>query len=152
MADYQPRGMYFEEFTQGTEVVTQGRTITEADIVNFAGLSGDYNTIHTDAEYAKSTPFGERIAHGLLGLSVATGLAAQMGFIEGTVIAFTGMEWKFKGAVKIGDTIHLVTKVTKTKAMKAAGGGFVVFDARVLNQRGETVQQGEWTLLMKSKS
>ena len=152
MADYQPRGMYFEEFTAGTEVVTQGRTITEADIVNFAGLSGDYNTIHTDAEYAKTTPFGERIAHGLLGLSVATGLAAQMGFIEGTVIAFTGLEWKFKGAIKIGDTIHLVTKVTKTKAMKAAGGGFVVFDARVLNQRGETVQQGEWTLLMKSKS
>ncbi|HEX7592816.1 MAG TPA: MaoC/PaaZ C-terminal domain-containing protein [Anaerolineae bacterium] len=150
--DYQPRGMYFEEFTTGTEVVTQGRTITEADIVNFAGLSGDYNTIHTDAEYAKTTPFGERIAHGLLGLSVATGLAAQMGFIEGTVIAFTGLEWKFKGAIKIGDTIHLVTKVTKTKAMKAAGGGFVVFDARVLNQRGETVQQGVWTLLMKSKS
>lgn len=151
MADYQPRGMYFEEFTEGTEVVTQGRTITEADIVNFAGLSGDYNTIHTDAEYAKTTPFGERIAHGLLGLSVATGLAAQMGFIEGTVIAFTGLEWKFKGAIKIGDTIHLVTKVTKTKAMRAAGGGFVVFDARVLNQRGETVQQGEWTLLVKSK-
>ena len=148
---YQPRGMYFEEFTEGTEVVTQGRTITEADIVNFAGLSGDYNTIHTDAEYAKTTPFGERISHGLLGLSVATGLAAQMGFIEGTVIAFTGLEWKFKGAIKIGDTIHLVTKVTRTKAMKAAGGGFVVFDARVLNQRGETVQQGEWTLLMKSK-
>ena len=148
---YQPRGMYFEEFTEGTEVVTQGCTITEADIVNFAGVSGDYNTIHTDAEYAKTTPFGERISHGLLGLSVATGLAAQMGFIEGTVIAFTGLEWKFKGAIKIGDTIHVVAKVKQAKAMRAAGGGFVVFDARVVNQRGESVQQGEWTLLVKSK-
>ncbi len=149
---YQPRGMYFEEFTEGTEVVTQGRTITEADIVNFAGVSGDYNTIHTDAEYAKTTPFGERISHGLLGLSVATGLAMQLGFVDGTVIAFTGLEWKFKGAIKIGDTIHVVAKVKQPKAMRAAGGGFVVFDARVVNKRGESVQQGRWTLLVKSKS
>lgn len=149
---YRPRGKYFEEFTEGTEVVSHGRTITEADIVNFAGLSGDYTTIHTDAEYAKTTPFGERVAHGMLGLSVATGLAAQLGFIEGTVIAFTGLEWKFKGPIKIGDTIHVVAKVKQTKAMRAAGGGFVVFDARVLNQRNESVQQGEWTMLVKSKT
>jgi acyl dehydratase len=148
---YRPRGMYFEEFTEGTEVVSQGRTITETDIVNFAGISGDFTTIHTDAEFAKSTPFGERIAHGMLGLSVATGLAAQLGFIEGTVIAFIGLEWKFKGPIKIGDTIHLVAKVKQTKALRAMGGGFVIFDARVVNQRGETVQQGEWTVLVKSR-
>ncbi len=150
--DYRPRGTYFEEFALGTEVVSQGRTITEADIVNFAGLSGDFNTIHTNAEYAKTTPFGERIAHGMLGLSVATGLANQLGFIDGTVIAFTRLEWKFKGAIKIGDTIHLVAKVKQTKAIRGAGGGIVVFDARVINQRNETVQQGEWTVLIKSKT
>ena len=151
MAEYRPRGMYFEEFTEATEVVSHGRTITESDIVNFAGVSGDFTTIHTDAEFARSTPFGERIAHGLLVLSVATGLSAQMGFIEGTVIAFIGLEWKFKGAVKIGDTVHLVAKVKQTKAMRAMGGGFVIFDVRVLNQRNEVVQQGEWTVLVKSK-
>jgi len=149
---YRPRGMYFEEFAEGTEVVSQGRTITEADIVNFAGVSGDFNPIHTDAEYGKTTPFGERIAHGLLVLSVATGLGMQLGFMDGTVLAFIGLEWKFKAPVKIGDTVHLVAKVKQTKAMKALGGGFVVFDARVLNQRNEVTQQGEWTVLVKSKA
>ncbi len=148
---YRPRGMYLEEFQIGVQVVTQSRTITEADIVNFAGVSGDFNTIHTDAEYAKSTPFGERIAHGLLGLSIASGLGMQMGFLDGTVIAFTGLEWKFKAPIKIGDTIHMVGTVKQTKAMKALGGGFVVLETRVLNQRNEIVQQGEWTLLIKSK-
>lgn len=148
---YKPRGMYFEEFQIGTEVVTQARTVTETDIVNFAGVSGDFNTIHTDAEYAKTTPFGERIAHGLLGLSIASGLGMQLGFLDGTVIAFTGLEWKFKNPIKIGDTIHMVGNVKQTKAMKALGGGFIILDARVLNQRDEIVQQGEWTLLMKSK-
>ncbi|MBI5650064.1 MAG: MaoC family dehydratase N-terminal domain-containing protein [Chloroflexi bacterium] len=150
--NYTPRGKYFEEFEIGLEIESQGRTITEADIVNFAGVSGDYNSIHTDAEFSKATPFGERIAHGMLVLSVATGLGMQLGFLDGTVIAFTGLEWKFRGVVKIGDTVRMIVKVTKTKAMKAAGGGFVVFDARVLNQRNETVQQGEWTVLVKSKA
>jgi 3-hydroxybutyryl-CoA dehydratase len=148
---YRPRGMYFEEFTEGTQVVSQGRTITETDIVNFAGVSGDYNAIHTDAEFSKATPFGERIAHGLLVLSVATGLGMQLGFLDGTAIAFIGLEWKFKAPVKIGDTVHLVAKVKQTKAMKAMGGGFVIFDVRVLNQRDEVVQEGTWTVLVKSK-
>ncbi len=148
---YRPRGMYFEEFTEGTQVVSQGRTITETDIVNFAGVSGDYNAIHTDAEFSKATPFGERIAHGLLVLSVATGLGMQLGFLDGTAIAFISLEWKFKAPVKIGDTVHLVAQVKQTKAMKALGGGFVTFDARVLNQRDEVVQEGTWTVLVKSK-
>jgi len=152
MADYRPRGMYFEEFTEGIEVVTQGRTITEADIVNFAGVSGDYNAIHTDAEFSKATPFGERIAHGLLGLAVATGLGMQLGFLDGTVLAFTGLEWKFKAPIKIGDTIRMTAKVKQTKEMKSLNGGFVVFEAKVLNQRNEVCQQGEWTILVKSKN
>ena len=151
MADYRPRGMYFEEFTEGTQVVSQGRTITETDIVNFAGVSGDYNAIHTDAEFSKATPFGERIAHGVLVLSVATGLGMQLGFLDGTAIAFISLEWKFKAPVKIGDTVYLVAQVKQTKAMKALGGGFVIFDARVLNQREEVVQEGTWTVLVKSK-
>jgi len=148
---YQPHGLYFEELEVGRELESQARTITEADLVNFAGLTGDTNPMHTDAEYAKTTQFGERVAHGMLGLSYAIGLAWQLGFMQGTVLAFTGLEWKFKGPVRIGDTIRVVAKVKQTKAMRAAGGGFVVLEARVLNQRGETTQQGEWTVLVKSK-
>ena len=91
------RGLYFEEFNVGDTVTSAGRTITEADIVNFAALSGDWNAIHVDAEFAKNSMFGERIAHGLLGLSIASGLAVRLGFIEDTVIAFMGLDWKFRG-------------------------------------------------------
>ncbi len=152
MADgYRPRGKYLEDFVVGSEDVTPGRTISEADLVSFAALTWDTNPMHTDAEYGKTTPFGERIAHGMLGLSYAVGLAWQLGILDGTVIAFTGLEWKFKGPVKIGDTIHLTAKVKQTRPMRAAGGGFVILDVRLLNQRNEVVQQGEWTALIKSK-
>ncbi len=148
---HHPQGMYFEEFEIGKEMVSQGRTITEADLVNFGTLTGDFNPMHIDAEYARSTQFGERVAHGMLGLSYAVGLAWQLGFMFGTVIAFTGLEWKFKGPIKIGDTIHLVAKVKQTKAVTAVGGGFVVIEGRLLNQSDQVVQQGEWTVLVKNK-
>ena len=81
-------GLYFEEFSVGQKIVTVGRTMTESDIVNFAGMSGDYNQIHTDEHFSKSTPFGKRVAHGLLALSIASGLAMRTGVLEGTVMAF----------------------------------------------------------------
>jgi acyl dehydratase len=148
---FQPRGRYFEEFAVGDEVISPGRTVTEADIVAFAALSGDYNQLHTDAEYAKGTVFGERIAHGLLGLSIASGLGARLGFIEGTAQAFRGLDWKFRGPIKIGDTIHIEAQVARKKKMPRLGGGIIVFDVAVINQRGETVQKGQWTILVKSK-
>lgn len=153
MADtpHTQQGLYFEEFEEGLELETRGRTITETDIVNFAGLSGDYNPMHTNAAFAEGTPFGKRVAHGLLGLSVASGLSYQMGFLEGTVIAFTGLEMKFREPVFIGDTIRVKVKVSKRREMKAAGGGFVTFDVRVLNQDDKITQKGEWTILVASK-
>lgn len=144
-------GLYFEDYAVGQEIRTPGRTITEADIVLFAGLSGDYNALHVDAEYAKETPFGERIAHGLLGLSVASGLAARAGFIEGTVLAFTGLEWKFKKAICIGDTVRLNCRVERLRPLRSLGGGMVVLAATLYNQRGEVVQEGTWSLLIKSR-
>lgn len=108
-----PRGRYFEEFEIGDEVETAARTVTETDVMLFAGLSGDYNQLHTDAEFARGTLFGERIAHGLLGLSIASGLASRLGFVEGTAEAFTGLEWKFRGPIKIGDTIRVRLKVQR---------------------------------------
>ncbi|RLC64055.1 MAG: dehydratase [Chloroflexi bacterium] len=145
-----PRGRYFEEFEIGDTVETAARTITETDVVLFAGLSGDYNPLHTDAEFAKGTLFGERVAHGLLGLSIASGLASRLGFVEGTAQAFTALEWKFRGPIRIGDTIRVQARVRQKKEMPRLGGGFVVFDVAILNQRGETVQKGTWTVLIKS--
>ncbi len=148
---FQPRGRYFEDFEVGDEVVSHGRTVTEADIVAFAALSGDYNPLHCDAEYAKNTVFGERIAHGLLGLCIASGLAERLGFVEGTVEAFLGLDWKFRGPIKIGDTIHFRAQVSRKKRMRQMGGGIVILDVAVVNQRGETVQKGQWTVLLKSR-
>jgi 3-hydroxybutyryl-CoA dehydratase len=144
-------GLYFEEFEVGRVIETRGRTITETDIVNFAGVSGDFNPMHTDAAYAAQTQFGQRVAHGMLGLSIASGLAYQTGFLEGTVIAFTGVEWKFRAPMLIGDTIRVQAQVSKLREMKAAGGGFVTFDVKVVNQDDAVTQKGEWTLLIASR-
>ncbi len=146
------RGMYFEEFEVGQQIVTQGRTITEADIVAFAGLSGDYNQIHTDAVFAASSPAGQRIAHGLLVLSVITGLAVQTGFMEGTIIVFREISgWKFSKPVAIGDTIHALLEVTALKALPRLGGGNVEIKVKVVNQHNDTVMSGTWTALMASR-
>jgi acyl dehydratase len=150
MADLaKSRGLTFEEFEVGDSAKSPARTITEADIALFAGLSGDYNGLHTDVEYAKETMFGQRVAHGLLGLSVASGLAWRTGFLDGTVEAFTGMEWKFRGPIVIGDTIHVEAEVIRKKAMRRLGGGFIVFSVVLLNQRDEVVQKGTWTVLVR---
>src|SRR5258708_13901973 len=107
MAEIRQHGLWYEELTEGLAIETRGRTITEADIVNFAGLSGDFNPMHTDAVFAANTPYGARIAHGALVLSIATGLTYQLGFLEGTVLAFTGIECKFRAPVFIGHTINI---------------------------------------------
>ena len=147
----QARGRYFEELVVGDVVESPGRTITEADVVLFAGLSGDYNPLHTDAEYAQTTIFGERIAHGLLGLSAASGLAWRTGLVEGTAEALIGVECKFRGPILIGDTIRLRVQVSQKREMQRLGGGFVILSATLLNQRDEVVQKGTWTVLIRSQ-
>ena len=146
-----PRGRYFEEFRVGDVVVSASRTISETDVVNFAGLSGDYTQMHTDAEFARQSMFGQRVAHGLLGLSVASGLAAQLGFIEGTVLAFRELTWKFSLPIFFGDTIHVKAIVANLKVMRRLGGGAVTFDVQVINQEDKAVQRGQWVVLVASK-
>src|SRR5689334_18997314 len=131
MSDIKQRGLWFEEFKEGQSIESRGRTITEADLVNFAGVSGDFNPMHTNAEFAAKTPYGQRVAHGALIFSIATGLTYQLGFLEGTIMAFTGVDWKFRNPVFIGDTVKVTASVAKLRAMPAMGGGFVVFDMKV---------------------
>ena len=145
-------GLYFEEFSVGQKIETVGRTVSEGDIFNFAGLTGDYNQIHTDAEFSKKTPFGQRVAHGLLGLSMAVGLIWRTGLLEGTVLAFREVtEWKFVKPFFIGDTIHVEMTVTETKALPRIGGGAVIAAIVAKNQNDEVCQRGSLNLLMLSK-
>jgi acyl dehydratase len=147
------RSLYFEEFEAGQSITSVGRTITEADIVAFAALSGDWTRIHTDAVYAGDHPFGQRVAHGLLIVSIASGLVVRLGFIENTVLAFREIEsWKFSLPVFIGDTVCVRSTVISSKAMPRLGGGQVEFKIEVLNQDDKVVMKGIWSLLVKSKT
>ena len=149
----QRRGLYFEEFEVGQHIITSGRTITESDLVAFAGLSGDYNQIHTDAEFSKNTPYGQRVAHGLLGLSIASGLAMRTGVLEGTVLAFREInEWKFVKPVFIGDSVHVEMEIKETKALPRIGAGSILITVELKNQDKEAVMKGEWTVLVLSNA
>jgi acyl dehydratase len=146
------RGMYFEEFEVGQRVVSAGRTVTEADVVGFAGLSGDFTAIHTDAEYARQTVFGQRVAHGLLGLAIASGLMVRTGFIEGTVIAFREINnWKFSQPIFIGDTVHVVVEVVECKPLPRLGGGSLALILDLKNQDDKSVMKGRWTILVQNR-
>ena len=130
---------YFEDFIPGVEHVTRGRTITESDITRFAGLSGDFVELHTNEEYARQSPFGRRIAHGLLTLSISSGLMVQMNLVTDTVVAFYGIDkLRFVKPVFIGDTIHVRKKVADAMS-KGGEVGVITFETSVLNQNGETV-------------
>ena len=141
---------YFDEIEVGEEYESPGRTVTESDIVLFAGVSGDYNILHTDAEFMKQSIFGERIAHGLLGLAIQSGLFTRATRAYATV-AFVGLRWKFKGPVKIGDTIRLQAKVTAKQEGSKPECGLVTLERRVLNQRDEVVQEGETDFLVERR-
>jgi acyl dehydratase len=143
---------YYEEFEVGESWESPRRTITEADIVMFAALSGDHNPIHTNEEFAKTTPFGGRILHGPAAFAIATGLESRLGLKEGTAIAFLGMTWDLKGAIKPGDTIHVRERVASKRETKKTTTGIVNFWVELVNQRDEVVQEGEWKVMMIRKT
>src|SRR5688500_16240991 len=122
-----PKGTFFEGFEAGASYTTASRTVTEADIVNCAGLSGAFNPLHTDETFARTTPLGTRIAHGMLSASIATGLANQSGLFEGTTIALLQQTIKYQGATKPGDTIRLELTVQEKKETKKPDRGVVTF-------------------------
>lgn len=146
------RKKYFEDFAIGDEFTSPGRTITEADVVMFAALTGDYNRIHTDAEYMKDSIFGERIAHGMLGLAIVNGLKYRTDYDADGVIAFLGLTWKFAGPIRFGDTIHTVVRIISKRETSKPDRGIIVQAIQLLNQRGEVVQEGEFTSMLKRET
>jgi len=143
------RGLTFDQFNLGDTFVSQARTVTETDVVNFAGLSGDFNPLHTDEQFGQTTPFGGRIAHGMLVAAMATGMANWTGVFEGTTIALMEQVIQYKGAVKFGDTIHLELRVAEKKETSKADRGILIVGTQVCNQDGKAVIEGRWTLMMK---
>lgn len=144
-------GKYFDEWNENEEFETRGRTITETDVVMFAAMTGDYNELHTNEESAKGNQFGGRIAHGLLGLSISHGLLFRTGFLDGTAIAFVGLEdWKFVSPIFLGDTIRAKVRVAgKIPAKTKKDRGIIKLYLELLNQNDTVVQSGYKTLMMK---
>jgi len=139
-------GRKFDEFEIGEEIISPARTITDAHILAFSGISGDFNPLHTDDEFCKNTPQGGRIAHGKLTLSISAGLFNR--YVDGTCIAFLELSAKYLKIVRPGDTIHIRANVKSKKLSSKGGKGVIVFSIQTINQDGEVVLEGEWTLLL----
>jgi acyl dehydratase len=142
---------YFEDIQVGDEYLSPGRTVTEADIVAFAGLSGDYNVLHTDAEFMRTSIFGERIAHGLLGLAISSGLGTRAVPRPFATLAFLGLRWRFKGPIKIGDTIRVRIRVAAKRETSKPDRGIVSMQRTVVNQRDEVVQEGDTEIMVERR-
>ena len=143
---------YLEDLTVGDTFTSTARTLTEADIVGFAGISGDFNQIHTDVEFARATPYGQRVVYGLLGLSVLTGLLDRSGLFSGSAIAMLGInEWKFTAPIFIGDTVHFRLTITDVRRTSKPDRGVVGRFFELVNQDGVVVQQGNIDLMIRSR-
>ena len=142
------RGRTFDEFSVNEEIVGGARTVTEADVVNFARLSGDFQPEHIDEEFARKHPFGGRVAHGLLVLSMATGLLNQTGAFEGTSIAILEVTARFLKAVKFGDTIRAIQKILGKKETSKPDRGILTTRITVLNQADQPVLEADLVMLL----
>ena len=145
------RGLYFSEFQLGQTFLSGGRTVTEADVVLFAGLSGDYNPLHTDAVFAAGTPFGQRIAHGMLACSISTGLGQALGIFEGTTLALMKQEFEFKAPVFFGDTLRLRLTVESLTPSRKGGKGVVLMRSEILKQDDTVAVTGSWTVQFRDR-
>ena len=144
--------MYYEDVEVGAEFESPGRTVTEADVVGFAALSGDWNVIHTDAVFAAATRFGRRIAHGAFGIALATGLAARLGLFSDTTVALLGVDWKFRAPVFIGDTLRLRVRIASKRLTARGDAGVLEREMALVNQRGEVVQEGTMPILVRVRA
>jgi acyl dehydratase len=138
--------LYYEDLNTGDRWTSRARTVTESDVVGFAGLTGDFDPLHVDHEFAKQTPFGKPIAHGLFGLSLVAGLASQCPTVH--TLAFSALrDWQFLAPIFIGDTVHAVTQVVD-KQPNGRRSGRVVWNRQLVNQHGQVVQAGVFETLI----
>ncbi|MHA6616354.1 MaoC/PaaZ C-terminal domain-containing protein [Pseudonocardia sp. DLS-67] len=141
--------MYFEDFAEGQAFTTPARTVTEADVVSFAAWTGDYNPIHTDAEFARTTRFGERLAHGLLGTSLCLGLMARTGIFEGSAVALLGIDgWTFRAPLLIGSTVHCRITIEGCRLTSRGDAGVVQRRFALVDQHGTTLQDGRMDVMV----
>jgi acyl dehydratase len=147
-------GKFFDDWVLGEELVTPTRTMTETDVVMFAAMSGDYNELHTSEAFMKKSQFGRRIVHGLLGLSVSHGLLFRTGFLEGTAMAFLGIDsWRFEAPLFFGETIGVKVKVAEKKESRSKPDrGVIRFFLQVIKEDGTVVQSGYKTLMIRRKT
>jgi acyl dehydratase len=144
--------LHFEDVQVGFSFETPRRTVTEADLVAFAGVSGDFNPLHTDSVFAAQSIYGERIAHGALVLSIATGLRQRAGFFEGTLMGLLEIRtWKFVAPVRIGDTIRVVSEIVELRETAKPDRGIMVQRVDVRNQDDAVVQRGELVMLLRRR-
>jgi acyl dehydratase len=144
--------LYYEDVEVGTVFATRGRTITEADLVNFAGVSGDFNPLHMDSEYAEGSIFGRRVAHGALVLSVAMGLRQGLSLFDGTLMGLLELRtWRFLAPVFIGDTVRVETEISELRPTSKPDRAVMTQRVSVLNQDDTVVQQGELVALLKRR-
>ena len=145
-------GLYWEEWQVGKTFESAARTITETDIVNFAGISGDYNPLHINEEYCKNTQFGTRIAHGPLIYGVAGGLQYASGINDGTLLALLQIDkWRLLAPVKHGDTIRMKSTVIEKKESSKPDRGTITFKRNIVNQHDTTVQEMIATILYRRR-
>jgi len=144
-------GLHFEDFEVGHTLHTRGRTVGEADITTYAGLIGDWTPIHVDENFARTTSFGTRIAHGTLTLSIAVGLMAQLNLFDGTVVGLINMSWSFSEPVKIGDTVYAHITTLEKRLTSRPDRGIVKLEIRVTNQESVEVCKGIHDIMVLSR-
>lgn len=145
-------GKYYEDFVVGEAHVSPGRTITEADLVLYTGLSGDFNQVHTDEEYCRKIgAFNGRIIHGLFALSLVEGLKSRLGHFEGTSLASMEWKWRFLKPLYVGDTVHVKWSITAKRETKKPGRGIITEFVQLLNQRDEVLGEGEHLVMMQKR-
>ena len=144
-------GRFFSEFEVGQVFESDARAVSEADVMQFAELSGDHNPLHVDEDFAKKTPFGQRVAHGMLAASISTGLGQDTGIFEGTTLALMEQTFRYKAPLFFGESIRLRLEVVGTKPSSKGGKGVVSFSANVLKGEDTVVVEGSWTVLFRDK-